>query len=155
MLLQDSVELDSFDAIGTMVDGMTKPLEIPTLESAKWQDVIDALQEMEAGFFASSAGPSGAPWAPLAPYTVKKKNSTIILRETDELIGSLSATNGSSIRKINADSIDFGTNRAWAWVHQDGGSKIPQREFLGISDEGMTDVLDIVADAAVEMMFGK
>lgn len=152
-LISDSLELDSFAAFNAMLNDMIQPLATPTLESQTWQEVIDVLQEMERGYFASSAGPSGEPWAPNAPLTILKKGHGIVLRETYELEASLTGASATSIRKIGSDNLEFGTSREWAWVHQEGGGKIPQREFLGMNEDSMKDVLDIVADAAVEMMF--
>jgi phage gpG-like protein len=151
-LISDSLELDSFAAFNAMLNDMIQPLATPTLQAQTWQDVIDVLQEMERGYFASSAGPSGEPWAPNAPLTILKKGHGIVLRDTYELESSLTGSSGTSIRKIASDSLEFGTSREWAWTHQNGEG-IVQREFLGMNEDSMKDVLDIVADAAVEMMF--
>jgi phage gpG-like protein len=154
-LIQDSVDLKSFEAFASMLEDMAAPLRDPVLSVPTWQSVIDVLQEMERGFFASSAGPNGEPWAPLKPYTVKKKGHGIILRETYELESSLIGVSGTSIREIQPKQLEFGTNRAWAWKHQEGFGRIPQRMFLGMTDEATEEVVDIVADAAVRMMFGE
>jgi len=153
-LVEDAVQLPSMDAFVSMLNEMVAPLRDPVFDSQEWQEVIDVLQEMERGFFASSAGPDGEPWAPLRPYTVKKKGHGIILRETYELEASLIGVSATSVRNIDGKNLEFGTNRPWAWVHQDGQGRIPQRMMVGVSDEGMQDVLDVVADAAVMMMFG-
>ena len=42
--------------------------------------------------------------------------------------------------------------RPWAESHQYGTDRIPQREFAGIPADGLVEVVDIVADAAVEML---
>lgn len=153
-LIQDSIELESFEAFRQMLDEMIQPIANPTITSNTWQQVIDVLQEMERGFFASSAGPTGEAWAPLSPVTIKKKGHGIILRETYELEASLIGSSTTSIRRTTDKELEFGTSREWAWIHQNGGVKMPQREFLGINDDGMEKVLDVVADAAVRMMFG-
>lgn len=152
-LIEESIELTSFDAFIDMLNKMVQPLANPALSVQTWQEVIDVLQEMERGFFASSAGPDGAPWAPNRPYTVKKKGHGIILRETYELEASLIGVSKTSIRNIGTNNIEFGTNRAWSWKHQEGFGKIPQRMFLGMTDDATDEVVDIVADAAVQMMF--
>lgn len=153
-LVSDSVEVKSVGEFIDLLNQMVQPIMNPTISSQTWQEVIDVLQEMERGYFASSAGPSGEAWAPLSPVTIKKKGHGIILRDTYELEASLIGESGSSVRNKTDKTLEFGTSREWAWAHQNGSGKIPQREFLGINDDGMQDVLDVVADAAVMMMFG-
>lgn len=155
MIAQDSRTLGSFQELVTMLEDMVRPLEQPQIKQPTWESVINILQEMEQGFFASSSGPDGSPWAPNRPYTQQKKGHGIILRETFELENSLTKTSATSIRNIQPTSLDFGTNRPWAWIHQEGAGKIPQRMFIGMTEDSLTDVLDVVADAAVQMMFGE
>lgn len=154
MIVQDQITLRSFDALESLLLDMIKPLENPRMEQATWESVVSVLQEMEAGYFASSSGPDGSPWAPLKPYTVQKKGHAIILRETYELMNGLTKNSATSIVNMQPTQLEFGTNRAWAWIHQDGQGKIPARPFIGMNEQGMTDVMDVVADAAVRMMFG-
>jgi len=151
--IEDSIELESVDEFVKMLDTMCDPIRNPSITSAQWQEVIDVLQEMERGFFASSVGPTGEPWVPLSPVTEAKKGHGIILRETYELEASLIGFGPSAVRTSSSDSLEFGTSREWAWIHQKGSGKIPQREFIGFNQDGMDDVLSIVADAAVQMMF--
>lgn len=154
-LIEDAIELPTFAAFVDMMNEMVAPLKNPVFTVQMWQQVIDVLQEMERGYFASSAGPDGEPWAPNRPFTVKKKGHGIILRETYEMEASLIGVSGTSVRKISGSNLEFGTNRAWAWKHQEGYGRIPQRMFIGMNDQGMKDVMDIAADAAVMMMFGR
>lgn len=154
MITEDTLVLNSFDEFVTMLNDMVKPVQEPKIQQPTWQSVINILQEMEQGFFASSAGPDGEAWAPLKPYTVKKKGHDIILRETYELEKGLTGQSATSVRETNPTMLEFGTSRDWAWVHQDGSGRIPQRMMVGMTEESINDVLDVVADAAVMMMFG-
>ncbi len=163
MIVQDQITLPSFDALESLLLDMIKPLENPRMEQATWESVVSVLQEMEAGYFASSSGPDGSAWAPLSYYTRVKKGHAVILRETWELEKSVTKTgSASSVMISDGSHLEFGTNREWAWVHQDGSEKqnkegksaIPARPFIGMNEQGMTDVMDVVADAAVKMMFG-
>lgn len=154
MITEDTLVLNSFDEFVTMSFNMVKPVQEPKIQQPTWQSVINILQEMEQGFFASSAGPDGEAWAPLKPYTVKKKGHDIILRETYELEKGLTGQSATSVRETNPTMLEFGTSRDWAWVHQDGSGRIPQRMMVGMTEESINDVLDVVADAAVMMMFG-
>lgn len=154
MITEDTLVLNSFDEFVTMSFNMVKPVQEPKIQQPTWQSVINILQEMEQGFFASSAGPDGEAWAPLKPYTVKKKGHDIILRETYELEKGLTGQSATSVRETNPTMLEFGTSRDWAWVHQDGSGRIPQRMMVGMTEESINDVLEVVADAAVMMMFG-
>jgi hypothetical protein len=153
MIIEDTVMLYSVAEFQTMLDAMIQPLESPTVAPQTWQEVIEIFQEMEQGFFASSSGPDGQVWAPLRPYTVKKKGHAIILRETWDLMAGLVGVNPTSIRETTGTTLEFGTERAWAWLHQDGGRRVPQRMMVGATEEAIESVLDTIADAAVRMMF--
>lgn len=156
MIVEDNVVLNSFSEFVNMIRIMVEPIRNPQVDSTTWQATIEMLQEMERGYFASSAGPDGTPWAPLKPYTIQKKGHSIILRETWELMNSLTGLSATSVRSTTPTMLEFGTNRPWAWVNQDGDQRgrIPARPFVGMSDQGMTDVVDLMADAVVQMMFG-
>lgn len=154
MIAQDSMTLGSMTELISMIEGMVKPLQTPQMSQATWQSVVEILQEMERGYFASSSGPDGQAWAPNRPYTIKKKGHGIILRETYELENSLTQTSATSVRNVQPTSLEFGTNRQWSWMHQQGSGKIPQRMFIGMNQDGMEGVLNTIADAAVKMMFG-
>lgn len=161
MIAEDTLTLNSFDELEAMLADMAKPIEQPKIDQPTWQSVIEILQEMERGFFASSSGPDGEPWAQLSPATVKKKGHSIILRETYELMAGLTGHSGTSVRETTPTMLEFGTSRDWAWVHQAGSERvtasgrqwIPQRMMVGLTEESINDVLDVVADAAVMMMF--
>lgn len=153
--IRDEVTVRSFAEAATRINQMLAPLRTPDLSASEWQAVIELLQEMEAGYFASSAGPDGTPWAENRPRTVQKKGHGIILRETWEMMESLVGFNESSIREIGQGTLEYGTSREWSWVHQNGSDdgKIPQREFLGMNDSASDDLAELVANAAIRMMF--
>jgi len=58
-----------------------------------------------------------------------------------------------AIRETEVGSLFFGTDREFAGSHQFGAGNIPQREFAGLSQEDVERVTELVADAAVKMMF--
>jgi phage gpG-like protein len=68
-------------------------------------------------------------------------------------MGGLIGVNATSVREFGQTTLEFGTQRPWAWIHQDGGRRIPQRMMVGATDEAIDEVLDVIADAAVRMMF--
>ena len=77
--------------------------------------------------FAKQSDPDGAPWAPLAASTLRRKKSGAILRETGALAGSITMTASS-----NQATVAVGTN--YAIYHQSGTSKMPARKMIGINE---------------------
>ena len=119
--------------------------------------------------FAAGVGPDGAAWRPLLPAYAAGKRGPGILRESGMLMRSITYRAGR-------DSVEVGTNRIYAGVHQGGATivpkaakalafrlgngfviaqsvTIPARPYLGMSraDEELT--LDIV-EGALERAIG-
>lgn len=120
-------------------DKMSKIDFTPVLE-----EIVHDLERDSADVFASERGPEGEPWPRLAPATIKRKGHALKLKETMALANSLGGRNGYSIRKVRGrgafKSIEFGTTRPWAMVHQEGGKRVPQRKFLGYSAERLAEI---------------
>jgi phage virion morphogenesis protein len=88
--------------------------------------------------FAKQSTPDGAGWAALAPSTLLHKKSGAILRESGALAASISIVEVSSSRAIVGSSgVDYGI------FHQMGTSKMPAREFIGISDRHTSKIKEI------------
>ncbi|HGY9637896.1 TPA: phage virion morphogenesis protein [Pseudomonas putida] len=58
--------------------------------------------------------PDGSPWAPLSARTLAKKKGKKILRESGALLDTLR-------HQVTDDSLDFGTDKPYGAIHQDGG----------------------------------
>lgn len=58
--------------------------------------------------------PDGSPWVPLSPRTLARKKGTKILRESGALLDTLR-------HQVTDDGLDFGTDRPYGAIHQDGG----------------------------------
>lgn len=58
--------------------------------------------------------PDGSPWAPLSPRTLARKKGTKILRESGALLDTLR-------HQVSDDGLDFGTDRPYGAIHQEGG----------------------------------
>lgn len=58
--------------------------------------------------------PDGSPWAPLSPRTLARKKGTKILRDSGALLDTLR-------HQVSDDGLDFGTDRPYGAIHQDGG----------------------------------
>lgn len=152
---RDTVVLNSFAEFQNMLDKMVAPLRNPNFAPSNWQSVVEYLQELHLKYFDTEAGPDG-PWQPLAPYTVAKKGHAVILYEESLLKNSLSQETAQyAVRTMNPVELLFGTSRPWAWVHQFGNGKIPQRQHTGLTEETVDDVASAVADELVAMMFGQ
>lgn len=157
--LRDRVEVDGFDGLFSLVSHMFKRLEDPTFQREQWQTTVEVLEEMHEQYFTSATSPDGEAWAPLAPSTVAAKGNAKILVDTQALFQSLTDSGaGDAIRETDPEFLLFGTRREWAWVHmfgidKPGRPKLPARVHTGISDAGVDRILDVVADASVEVMF--
>lgn len=153
MIVLDSIQLNSIDDFVFMIEEMTEPAIDPVLNDQEWTEVVELLQEMERGYFAASAGPDGVPWVPLRPYTIRRKGHATILRETWELLDSLTGHTANTVLTTTPISLEFGTQREWAWWHQHGTARMPPRPFIGMSDDGLDRVVGSIADSIVRQMF--
>lgn len=91
----------------------------------------------------------GQKWDPL------KKRQGAPLRDTGLLMGSIhSEIHGGNIEVIASRTTDSKNGQVdIAWVHNYGSrdGRIPQREFMGISDGGKQDIEDLVDDIVREV----
>ncbi len=81
--------------------------------------------------FETSTDPTGAPWAPLKPETVKRRRGSDArpLIDTSNLRNSIAARPG-------ARSVSVGTVVPYAATHQFGSKHTPQRRFLPFTPDG-------------------
>lgn len=154
--IRDSVTVEGFAGLRQMVYAMIQPLQNPYLQREQWQTTVEVLEEMHEEYFASATDPLGAPWAPLSPVTVAAKGHARILIDTEDLFQSLTDSGASeAIREFDGEFILFGTRREWAWTHMEGNPdrNLPQRIHTGIREDKIPNIVDVIADAAVELMF--
>lgn len=157
--LKDKVTVQGFTGLFNLVKNMIKVVEQPSFAREQWQTTVEVLEDMHQQYFASATDPSGKGWEPLAPSTVKAKGNAKILVDTQSLFQSLTDSGSSeAIREYDPDFVLFGTRREWAWVHMFGidtpsRPRLPARVHTGISQPGITAIVDVVADASVELMF--
>jgi len=152
--ISDQVTLDSWEAFNRMLERMTDTVRRPHFRTHNWTEIIEWLQEKHLGYFGTETGPNG-PWQPLKPATVAKKGHDIILFEESLLRDSLSQSGAQhAIRRTEPAQLIFGTDRPWAWTHQEGTKKIPQREHTGLNNDTLDDLTSLVADTAVLLMMG-
>lgn len=152
-LQSQPIVVDSFAAAEQAIAGMFEPLRNPQLSPEDWAETIEELERQHGEYFDREAGPDGA-WQELSPVTVAKKGHNKILYEQSILQDSLQHSGAMhAIREPNPTELVFGTDRPWAWVHQQGAG-LPQRQHVGLTEEGLDAVAETIADAAVRMLFG-
>lgn len=113
---------------------------------------LDLLQRTHAEGFSTQSNPVGRKWKPLAPSTIKRKGHGIILFETGRLKSSLIGATGDSVRAVSHRGMLFGTQVPYSIFHQNGTSRLPQREHVGMNDETCQQIVNAVADATVEAL---
>lgn len=109
--------------------------------------------------FLGSRSPDGQAWRPL-----KKKRSGKSRRggsrnpgrrpliDTGDLMLSVISDGRGHVETITGDEVIFGTEDELARIHQDGRGPIPERPFIGVSEEMENRALEIVADFLIERM---
>jgi phage gpG-like protein len=99
-----------------------------------FRKAADILQENAARQFGSAGAYGSGGWAPLAPSTVRRKESlglnNGILQMTYRLRDSLTGKNADRLERINRQSFEFGTQLQYARFHQSGTSRMPRRRVL-------------------------
>jgi len=85
-------------------------------------------------------------WQPLSPATLKRKRGNKILIETTNLLNSINW-------QADIDSVEVGSNRVYAAIHQFGGKAgrgrkvtIPARPYLVVQQENLDEITDILGD---------
>ena len=88
--------------------------------------------------FAKESDPDGAAWAGLAPSTLRRKRSGAILRESGELVKSISSSSSDKQARVFSPGPDYNI------YHQQGTSRMPARVFIGIGEQHKEPVIRIV-----------
>ncbi|EIC29097.1 phage virion morphogenesis protein [Methylomicrobium album] len=106
-------------------------------------DIGEYLTRSHDERFGRQVAPDGEPWKELSPgYQARKpKNQDKILTLEGDLRRSLHAD-------VSADELLFGTILKYGATHQFGDPRrhIPERPFLGVSDDDRDEILDIIRD---------
>lgn len=95
--------------------------------------------------FANKENSEGVAWQALAPETIeRKKGRGGILVEYGDLMRSITA-------HATAVSAEVGTDRPYGKYHQMGWG-VPQREFLGLSEDDVLDITDLLNDFMEDLL---
>ena len=152
--INDTIEVDGLDGLVSLLNNMFEAGNRPEMSTDNWTETILYLETVHHSYFENEAGPTGEVWRELSPQTILAKKDNRILIEYERLIDSLSESyHPDSIRIPIGNELYFGTLREWAWVHQVGVGIIPQREHTGVSEEGATEIAEMLANAVVMIMF--
>ena len=122
----------------------------------KLKNLDPALEEIGASVltetqqrFEDQEDPEGRAWVALSDTTLETRKGAppAILRDQGNLYDSL------TYKVLPGRSVSVGTNKRYARIHQLGGKAgrgkkvtIPARPFLGLSERGAVEVLQIVTD---------
>lgn len=95
--------------------------------------------------FLTKEDPDGVQWQNLAPETIrKKKDRGGILVDWNPLMKSIEA-------QATAVSATVGTSQPYGKYHQMGWG-VPQREFLGLSEDDVTDIQELLNEFMEDLL---
>lgn len=124
--------------------------------SRTFTEFMPELAAMEAGMFAGEYDSNLEDWPALAESTIKRKGHDRILVETGALRESLVQIGGpDNVHEAFEKGMVYGTSDAKALFHQFGTSRMPKRSPVGITDEVMDKLVNVVADHAVDVAMGE
>lgn len=133
--LKVSVEVEA----GRIQDAFNRLLATDRgLVRAALKNIGEYLVEATQGNFDAERAPSGAPWAPLKPKTLRRKRTQKILTESRRLRDSI------VWQLEGAGELAVGTNVIYAATHQFGRGEIPARPFLGLSAADRDEIVEIL-----------
>lgn len=151
----DAKELDEIPSIVQRVVGEVRERVDGGEWVGQWQrSEIIAQQNRANDRFAARQAPDGQAWPQNAASTIKRKGHTRILEGlTMRLRNSIRSQTGDSVREISdtgsTATLSFGTSRPYAYVHQVGSDRIPQRRFLGFIERDADQIANRVADEII------
>ncbi len=111
--------------------------------------------------FALGQSPDGIPWAPLKRPRSRKRDKSkkrrpgsidLPLRDTDTLMNSVTA---GDIDEISGGTLRYGTSLSYARYHQFGTKYIPRRQFLGLNDQLVQRINDVIRKYLQKLLRGQ
>lgn len=147
--------VDSFTQLGGIYLGIDQQFQAISYKPAMEQTEQDLAAE-HAERWPRAVSPDGTPWPALAESTVKRKGHSRILVDTTLLSESvINPEHPQHVREVLDTGLTFGTAVPYGIFHQQGGPKLPRREFLGMNEESVDQVANRVADHAVANLLGR
>lgn len=112
-------------------------------------EVLDAVREGIAENFDQARSPDGTAWPPrkhLYPHPILVKSTAMKRSVTEE--------GGEGYALVDETSLTVGSDVEYAAFHEFGTSKLPERSFMGVSEERLKDLDDVVADGILDLLLG-
>ncbi|HCR3993474.1 TPA: phage virion morphogenesis protein [Morganella morganii] len=153
------MRIDSHIDVKPVQDAFQRLMKLGTDPKVITRAVAAVLASESEDAFAAQADPStGTPWAPLTPrYQAKLersgRNGPMLQRTQGGLATSLSTS-------YDATSAAIGSNKVQSAIHQYGGlpsmppgpAAIPARKYMGLSPQGINDIVDIINQKHAEAL---
>ncbi|MDD9911648.1 MAG: phage virion morphogenesis protein [Alphaproteobacteria bacterium] len=95
--------------------------ELVSNPAAILKNVGEALHNATIDRMRRERAPDGSPWAPLNPLYASSKRGSKILQEA----GMRNGLMGSLNYQVMLDRLEYGTNKVYAHIHQEGGTIKP------------------------------
>lgn len=88
-----------------------------------------------------------APFAPYSDSYARRKGGTVNLASSGEMLGSVDYQAGGASATVTCSS-------STATYHEQGTSKMPQRRFMGLSDQDREGLLEAIIDQPLAELLG-
>lgn len=135
------LEFNAKEAQEALREALSRSTDLAPLMADIAETLLQGTQER----FRTETDPDGNPWAPLDPtYLAMKIEDGLqpgILKATGLMVDTL-------FQEFGTDFAEVGSGRLQAATHQFGDSErgIPERPFLGASDEDIEDITGAIID---------
>lgn len=114
----------------------------PTLGNEVRKEVLQGVRDN----FTSSVDPDGKRWKPRK----HKGDGHPLLIDTGKLLQSAVGTGGGRISQVTGSELTVGTTVKYATVHNEGTSRMPKREFMGVQKKRLKKIDKLIADAGMK-----
>ncbi len=133
--------------ITDIVDFLNDVTDLSWLDKSVYEAIGEELILNAEDRFEKEVDPDGNKWTPLSDKYAKRKEKKL---GGDTKILKYSGNLGNLLRyQANDFGLKFGSDRKYARTHQEGDSSrnIPQRKFIGLSDDDKESIRDTVKEA--------
>lgn len=150
-----TVKFKDPDAFQDFVEAQFDRLEEPDLREVL-REYSTELEAWHGTYFEEQHEPAGKKWEELRPATKAKKGHDIILWETGKLRDSLEVPGADdSIREATHEGqyniLVYGTSVPYAHFHMTGTERMVARPFLGVTEEKVDVLGEMVLDYLAEL----
>ena len=137
----------SVDAIGDdeIRQGLNQLLNQMHDLTPAFRSIGEVLLESTQERMSNEQAPDGSGWEQLSVFTLMNKEKT---GQSNKILRGFGTLADTLNYQISANQLQLGSNLEYAATHQFGreDANIPERPFLGLSENDKNDVLDILQD---------